>query len=76
MAFHVSFLKANNVLHSYQETLLVSHWPDLGHMPILEPITGQGDGITLRPIRFPFPELKGKIASSEQLVLQEGEMDA
>ena len=43
-------------------------------MPILEPVTDQGDRITLRPIRFPFPELKGRVASSEQLALREGEM--
>lgn len=75
VTFHVTFLRTNNIPHSYPQTLLASHWPDLGHMPILKSIIGQDDGIPLRPSRFPFPKLKGETASPEELVLQEGEVE-
>lgn len=75
MTFHVAFLRTNNIPYSYPQTLLASHWPNLGHMPILKLIIGQDDGIPLRPSRFPFPELKGEAASPEELVLEEGEVE-
>lgn len=75
VTFQVTFLRSSkNVSHSYQKTLLMSHSPDLGHMLIPETIIGQGDGIRLRPIRFPFPELRN--LSPEQLVMQEDKVDA
>lgn len=44
-------------------------------MPILEPITSQGDEITLKPIRFPLPVLMVEAASLGALVLQESRVD-
>lgn len=61
--------------HKLSLCLNGQQWNTKGHMPILEPITSQGDEITLKPIRFPLPVPMVEAASLEALVLQESRVD-